>query len=525
MRIYWKWTVLAVCLLVGPSLTPAPIVETAGIKKFTLAEVILPRGTGTTCRFVSSASGVRRWENADVIPGAQVPDIATLAKLSERPIIVYQARLAGQRLAGATLSNVCFEEGDLSRTDWRGVSARGVKVFRSNLRDAMMAGASLQEAMFSNSQLDGADASGADLTGARIEGGSVDGLSLRKARMRGFQLHCGLLSGYDNCDWPETRGVDARGADLTRARFEVYRADDWNFAGARIDRTVVQFLQLKRFAAAIVKGPIILESSGYENDVRVRLNPAEWRQLLSSDWTNGPGFACAKARSVVERSICRSDSLPEIDRELARVYRDARANGTTTIGAQRRWLDRRDSCSAKPEADYARDSCISTAYHERVDELRKSLPVVSKFEPGEERLFISSEMVPPPAFARTALYPRIFPILIATASTRLFVRAIGAVRIRATGEAFGGNGHLCSLSPTLLDFSAASGSFGVRHGGDPREEVLKFSGEEAMIGPPDGDGRSLSDVMCGARAGFDKMAQVTIPASQRSDVAKMAPRF
>lgn len=524
MRIYWKWTVLAVCLLVAPRLPPAPVVDAAR-KQPALIEATRLTASQLQCGFAVSGSGARRWEKAAVISGAQIPNIATLAKLSESPVIIYQAKFPGWRLAGADLSNVCFEETDLSRTDWRDVPAHGVRVFRSNLGDAVMTDANLQDALFSDSRLDGVDASGADLAGARIEGGSIDGLSLHKARMRAFQLYCGLINGDHNCDWPVTRGVDARDTDLTRASFDVFRAEGWNFEGAQLDRTVVQIQQLKQFAAAKVSGAVILESSGYNNDVRVRLSPAEWRQLLSNDWTSGPDFACAHARSAVEHSICGSDSLPSIDQELARLYRHARANRTTTIRTQRRWLAQRDACGTKPEADFERDSCIRGAYNERLDELRGDMPVLSRLKPGEERLFISPEMVPPPVFARTALYSRIFPILIATADTRLFVRAVGATRISVGGEAFGGNGHMCSLGPTLLDFSPASGSF-VQHAGDDpaaaREEVVKFAGEEALIGPPDGNYRSLSEVMCGARAGFDRMAQITIPVSQRQVVRKMA---
>lgn len=528
MRIPWKIAALATCLCIGTPPMPTPL-ETAP-RQSAAVRPALPQASETGCGRIVSASGIRRWEQATVVPGAQIAGAAALAKLRGRPTIVHEARLAGQRLTGAALSDICFEGGDLSRTDWRGISARGVALSGSNLTGARMADAVLQEAQFFAAQLDGVDAPRADLTRARIEGGSFDGLDLHHARMRGFHLSCSLVSGAGECSWPGDAGVDARGADLSHARFDLINADDWRFDGARIDHTAVQLLQLKAFSAAVVKGPVILENSGNGGAAQVRLSPAEWRQLLLSDWMHRPSFACGRAGTPTERTICASDSLPRVDRELARVYRDGIAKRATTRRDQRRWLSRRDTCGTKAEANFERSSCLWTAYQDRLEELRKQLPVRSKFEPGEERLFIASDMVPPAAFARTALYARILPVLIATADTRLFIRAVGRGRIRAGAEAFGSNGHMCGLAGPLLDFSPASGSFGAPHSKDwlrrdpvpVREDVIRFVGEEAFIGPQDRGGWIVGEyAACGARAGFNAMAEVYIPASQRTATTRI----
>ncbi|GEM_PF-2829622 len=528
MRTPSKIAALTACLFIGTPPLPAPP-QTAP-RQSVAAIPALPDAAETGCGQIFSASGVRRWEKAIVVPGGRIADAAALAKLRGRPTIVYEARLAGQRLTDAPLSDICFEGGDLSRTDWRGISARGVALLGSNLTGARMADAVLQEAQFFAARLDGVDAPRADLTRARIEGGSFAGLRLDHARMRGFSVSCSLVSGDGQCSWPGDAGVDARGADLSHARFDLFNADDWRFDGARIDHTTVQLLQLKAFGAAAVKGPVILESSGDDGSAQVRLSPAEWRQLLRSNWMHGPSFACGRAGSPTERTICASDSLPRVDRELARVYRDGMAKRATTRRDQRRWLSRRDTCGAKAEANFERSSCIWNAYQDRLEELRKQLPIRSKFDPGEERLFITSDMVPPAAFARTALYARILPVLIATADTRLFIRAVGRGRIRAGAEAFGSNGHMCGLGGPLLDFSPASGSFGAPHSKDwlrrdpvpAREDVIRFVGEEAFIGPQDRAGWIVGEyAACGARAGFNAMAQVSIPASQRTAMARI----
>lgn len=530
MRISGKWILLALCLLISPPLTRTPIPQPA-LRAPAVLAAALPASDMTICGGIKSASGVRRWENAPVVAGARFPNVAALAALGDRPVIIYGAKLSGQQFNGVDLSNICFEESDLSRTDWRGASARGVATGRSNLSNAVMTGASLRAAVFSETQLDGTDASEADLAGARLEGGSFDGLDLRRARMHGFQLYCGVLVGDPECSTAWKHGVDARGADLTRAEFNAFRTDDWNFKGALIDRTVVQFFQIKAFGTAVAKGPVILENSGDERSMRIRLTPAEWRQLVVSNWIDGPDFACSQGRSVAERSICGSETLPWIDRQLGRVYRDALANGTATVRAQRHWLARRDTCVAKPEAGLVRELCFIDAYNQRLDELRGSLPVRTSFQPGEEQFFISSELAPPTAFERTALYGRIFPVLVATADAKLFVRAVGRNRIRAGAEAFGSNGHTCSLDEPVLDVDRTSGLFGAQHSKDwlsrtpspQREDLVKFVGEEAWIGPQDRGGWLLGEFAgCGVRAGFGEMTRITIPASQHRAIAKRA---
>jgi hypothetical protein len=397
-----------------------------------------------------------------------------------------------------------------------------------------MTGAVLRKARFHDSELDNVDASKVDLSESRIEGGSFDGLVLRDAKLRGFGLSCGLISGDDNCEWPEERGVDARGADLTGAALNVYHTRYWRFEGAVLDRTTVQFNQIESFRSAVMRGAVILEPSGYYQESKVRMNPAEWRELLAALWTDRPSFDCARARTIVERSICAPDKgLHAPDRQLAGLFDAVRVEGKATLAEQRRWLRTRDACAGQPEG-WERDGCIRGAYQDRIAALMQRGAPPRWIRPGAHRLFVSSDIVPPAAFQRTRLYERIFPVLFATASTQVYVRVRDRRVVEASGEAMGSNGHMCDLARGAYALDARSGWFGAPRTAGYRgfysdapafEKLLHFAGDDAVVGPPEASGNHGEYVSCGARAGFDALAALRVPSGHRAAVKEHAPWF
>lgn len=531
MRMLWKLGTLVPLLLIGTQTmaAAAPKRPSEKIAGSAGAATPLPSADETACSFIETEPTVRPWEKARVVDGTQIRTAADLAALRGARVIVLRANLAGRRLAGARLTNICFAESNLARTDWRGVRATGLAVSRSDLSGAIMTGAVLPGAFFLDTTLDGVDASRARLRNARIQGGTFDGLSLRDADMTGFDMFCGLIVGDRTCEWPENRGVDARRANLSGAHLNLYLTNDWKFDGAVIDRTVVEYLQVPSFRKADVRGPVILESSGYETGVRVRLNPVEWRQLLATGWSERPAFDCTRARSTVEKLVCRDgEGAGQSDRRLNRLYRAALTSGTTTMAAQRHWLGERDKCSNQKDDIGGPAECVARMYDRRIDELDKSLPAPAWLRRGAEALFISSSAAPPAAFQRTALYARIFPVLVASADSHLFVRVVGHNRIRAGADSWGGNGHNCALGGSVFDFNPTAGRFGAFHSKDwaqgrevnVREDILRLVGDEATVGDGDGGWIGGEYAGCGARAGFDRMTRISIPAKWRRGVAK-----
>lgn len=82
----------------------------------------------------------------------------------------------------------------------------------------------------------------------------------------------------------------------------------------------------------------------------------------------GPSFDCAKASTPVERSICASDRLSRLDREMASVYAALRSQLGSVgrqrlLDAQRTWLAYRDTCGDD-------EACLVERMSDRIAELR-----------------------------------------------------------------------------------------------------------------------------------------------------------
>jgi uncharacterized protein len=84
-----------------------------------------------------------------------------------------------------------------------------------------------------------------------------------------------------------------------------------------------------------------------------------------------PSFLCSKARTWLEKTICASDRLSELDLELAVVY--ARLLRVTSGEAQRkltadqnRWWASRNDCRRKPDPV----GCLDSLYSDRIAALR-----------------------------------------------------------------------------------------------------------------------------------------------------------
>lgn len=98
----------------------------------------------------------------------------------------------------------------------------------------------------------------------------------------------------------------------------------------------------------------------------------------SGGWTITPGFDCAKARSAVEKTICRKPQLAALDRSLSDMFRVRLAglidaDRAKVLADQRSWLKLRDATCAGDDAAMA--ECLGVAYLRRMGELGESGPV------------------------------------------------------------------------------------------------------------------------------------------------------
>lgn len=145
--------------------------------------------------------------------------------------------------------------------------------------------------------------------------------------------------------------------------------------------------------------------------------------------------------------------------------------------------------------------------------------------PGVEALFVNTPAMFDAAFRETALYRRLLPALIGASQSRVLVTVGPDGRIAAAGDAYGANGHSCSLGGEGLSFDPATGYYSGPHQSSPDdppawrgrpEPVLMLAGDSALVyrggrGFRDDSEHPVGDyASCGARAGFGVMVRVPV---------------
>ncbi|NEX93549.1 pentapeptide repeat-containing protein [Caulobacter sp. 17J65-9] len=458
------------------------------------------------------------WKGAQVVDGATLKGPADLQRYAGKPIIVRNAKFAGADFTALHLADVCFEETDLSGSNWRAGQGERLAFAFTDLSGATLATADLRGAQFFHAKLDGANAAFANLTGATMAASSVSGLDLSNADLTDFVLTCSLINGED-CEWPD-KPVDARQANMTRTRLDWYLLDNWLLEGARLKGATVQLRQIARFRDAEVVGPVVIEASGY-GGARVKISGAEWRALLAAWKTDahGPSFDCELARTPVERRICAPPTyghvswLAELDADLGRIYREALAARRVTPDDQRTWLATRSGCMSTKDAE----TCLSDAYRARIEALTLRLGPPDWLQPGVQAVYVDTDLPVRAEFKQTALYRKLLPVIVDSSMSTVIVTATDTGRLRASGFAWGSNGHECTLgdegSLAAFTLNPETGWFGGPHkpyDTDQRrwEDVLRLWGEHAEVASEE-RGRQFSDYFgCGARASFGPMTRV-----------------
>lgn len=118
-------------------------------------------------------------------------------------------------------------------------------------------------------------------------------------------------------------------------------------------------------------GVAFLMAKGYDASAAESLVSGEPAQT-------GPSFDCSQAGTDVERMICNSGRLSELDRELSRLYGQVlSADGDEAFwrNDQREWMEQRNDCQV--------EECMVYEYRQRLEELGDAMNYLSK--PAEFR--------------------------------------------------------------------------------------------------------------------------------------------
>ncbi|QTD57576.1 hypothetical protein [Parasphingorhabdus cellanae] len=474
-----------------------------------------------------AGEAMRTYDGTKITSPEQIASYSRAA--GDKTILIEGGNFSGWDFTGVELSNICFVETDLSRSDWTGTKAPGLGFIKSNMQHAGMIGARMQDILIRSSIFAGVDAKAADWTSGKLDGGwegDVEGLNIDAADLTGFKFDCGITVS-DGC--PIARnGISARGTNLAFADISSFGFYDADMTGAILNQTVISPRQLTAFKDASNMGAVFVAGG----DEKVMVLPETWLVLMSSALTaqgnDAPSFDCGEARTDIEKEICGeyNSDLRQYDRQVAALYKRARKQGGGVKASQKAWLKQRNTCGA---AEYPTD-CLRRSYDKRVGQLIGLLGEQDWLRPGEEALFLQDVLPLTDDIKQSPSYTQLVPILAGAGRSSLWVKRSVDGSLEASGDAVGANAHLCNLGIKGLRFDPATGWYSIaesKNGVARNYPVLRYHDGQIEIYKRgkflgEDDSPAMNYVSCGARASFPPMVRMAVPAAVMERYRKAA---
>lgn len=395
------------------------------------------------------------------VDGSTIKDFRQLARLRKNSgdalIVVRGGDFSGQKVGKAKLSNICFVDTKLARTDWRGAAAPGFGFIRADLSGATLAGAQLSQVLLRESSLAAVDATGADMTGGRLDGGwggSMAGLRLDGARLVNFQVRCGTRE-VDGCPF-DRANMSIRGADFTGANLATFSF--WNTAleGAILANTHVGVQQIGQLTSLVVKGPIIIHSPRR----RVTLFPDDYMAVRAGVKLLNPALQTREAAKPVDPESCaaivdrRDHALCLGGPELQRAAEMATAAARSPTAAVQ-LASATDFCVNL--SDDMIPSCLARAYRATIElQMAAAAAASPSGQLSGSAIFASLPMRFDDGFRRSGLYTRMLPVLLDVAPTQIFALVAGDGRLTVRG----GSQNGCRISADNLVWLPQQGWYG-----------------------------------------------------------------
>ena len=436
-----------------------------------------------------------------------------IAGAGAQAVIIAGGRFDGKDFASfaEAFAGSCFYRTQMPRTDWRDADMAGTRFIATDLHGADLRGAKLDGVQFIGVDLSEARLARASLVRARWIGeywtSNLAGASFAGADMRDFAFRCTILL-YQACG--NNENADFSGVDFTRADLSTLPIWGYDrFAGARFDRTWLAPQAIAHLDGVEPLGEVWLPARHDEEGnpgEPIALSPAEVAQVVADNAVaseDEPSFACAAAASRVEKLICGDweQQARSLDRDLAALYREARAAGATDAAAQRAWLRQRDRCEDR--------ECLAESYRARMDVLFAALGDRWALAPDETRAFHEPVLALTDAFRAGDLYRRMIPALELAAMQHATLTGRENGSIGAEGSALGANAHMCTLAVEAAEFDPANGWYSAVSSEGTTVPLFRIWGDRLMIRYSGNFGNTPEEAMdfisCGARAGFGDM--------------------
>jgi len=331
--------------------------------------------------------------------------------------------------------------------------------------------------------------------------------------MSGFKFSCGITMD-ESCNAGEASFSKANLAGADFAEFPSWGSH--SFVGAKIDNTRLHPRAVVYFEGLDLVGDVILAAAAEMDDYPLpsaRLTAADFNLLkeqASQMSQDEPAFDCLRAANKVENLICApyESALRRLDKDMAKLWSQVRASGKGSLREQRAWLRSRSECDDR--------TCLARRYEERISDLFVTLGSQFSLAPDASVEFDQDVLPLPPVARQGEVYARLLPVLKSASfqSATLTGREDGQIDV--TGDAVGGNAHMCSLN-VQARYDLKTGWYGAdgEAGFVPLFRVwdnrlfFRYSGNLGDTPFEAGD-----FISCGARAGFSTMRDLSAALSE-----------
>ncbi|WP_128891950.1 pentapeptide repeat-containing protein [Erythrobacter sp. HKB08] len=455
--------------------------------------------------------------DAAIINGKPLRSAAGLEKAIGRAgaqsVIVIGGDYSGEdmRPLAPLLKGGCITSAQMPETDWRTSDLSGTRFHRVDLSGAKLGQALLEDANFVGVRVSHADFSEAMARGAIFDAtyGQSDFEDVRfdRAMLAGARFNCGITvdawcRSSESASFVE---ADLSGADISS--FGVWTQE--RYRDARLDGTIIAPRSVSALNLADFAGPVVLkaeQAGGGTDAVTARISARELRWLVIETLAQvetEPSFKCRDATTTVEKIICEEYmmDLRSSDRDMAKLFAEARAAGKADLAGQRRWLAKRNRCT---DAE-----CLRASYDKRIDQLFAALGERLILAPDQSVTY-HDDVLPLPASMRgEELYKRILPVLKDAAWGHATLTGREDGTIAAEGFALGGNAHMCGMGIPEAALDPETGWYSATNSDGKRVPLFRIWGDRFIPRYSGNLGNTPQEVMdfisCGARAGFGEM--------------------
>ncbi len=428
--------------------------------------------------------------NLTVIDGSKISKmaelIAAIKAVTGRVPLVQGGNFAGWDFSAIDggLRPVCFFESELQRTQWNNGRFAGIGFIKTPLDGASFKNTHLEKVLLREAGMRQVSMRGAVLTGGLLDGGwggSVENWDLTGADMRGFMFQCGITIG-DGCpldrNGTKFTNADLRGADI--ASYVFWGGAD--YLGARFEKARIAPRQIKELVGADFGSGIYLVG-GDETVALVASEMLVLQQQIAkaeADRAN-PSFDCGKARTKVEKIICRDEgrNLSALDRRVAETYNAVRAKNPAAAAGQKKWLETRNACTD--------GMCVGESYENRLTVLTRMLGEPQLLRRGESALFYDEQIALSADFLNSSLFAKIRTVLFGASMGEAWLTRAADGSYSVMGDSVGANGHMCSAGGQGLRFDDATGWFAGPSAETPSKRAAAFRAYADEIEFP-GDG-------------------------------------